>query len=136
MASERLPSPSAPGSVVLDIGGRYGALVVDAPAALDGEEVEIRPEGARWDGTHVAVRPRHLPGGVVHAGVFGPLPEGRYEIRRRHCADAPVVAAEVRGGRVSRVAVTDPGGPALLRTGHGHRDGRRDPEGEPQQVRG
>ncbi|MCW2527039.1 MAG: hypothetical protein JWM76_1899 [Pseudonocardiales bacterium] len=34
------------GSVLLDIGGDVGAVVVMMPAAMDGEEIEIRPVGA------------------------------------------------------------------------------------------
>lgn len=33
------------GTVMLDIGGEIGALVVTTPAALDGAEIEIRPTG-------------------------------------------------------------------------------------------
>ncbi len=36
---------SGQGSVLLDIGGEIGALVVSAPQALDGAEIEIRPTG-------------------------------------------------------------------------------------------
>src|SRR4051794_36596730 len=35
------------GSVVLDIGGDVGALIVSAPPALAGEEIEICPAGQR-----------------------------------------------------------------------------------------
>jgi ABC-type Zn2+ transport system substrate-binding protein/surface adhesin len=34
------------GSVLLDIGGDIGAVVVTMPASMDGEEIEIRPVGA------------------------------------------------------------------------------------------
>lgn len=34
------------GSVVLDIGGDIGALIVATPAAMEGIEIEIRPVGA------------------------------------------------------------------------------------------
>lgn len=33
------------GTVMLDIGGEIGALVVTTPAALEGAEIEIRPTG-------------------------------------------------------------------------------------------
>ena len=35
------------GMVVLDIGGAIGALIVTAPASMEGVEVEIAPAGAR-----------------------------------------------------------------------------------------
>ncbi|MEO8889044.1 MAG: hypothetical protein ABI301_03455 [Jatrophihabitantaceae bacterium] len=37
------------GMVVLDIGGDIGALVVTAPQAMAGQEIEICPAGARGD---------------------------------------------------------------------------------------
>lgn len=95
------PGPSGPGEVVIDIGGRTGALVVYAPAELDGEEVEVRPAGAAWDGTHVAVRERRLPGGSRWAALFGALPEGRYEVRLKGQEACPVISADVPGGRVA-----------------------------------
>ena len=42
------------GSVVLDIGGDIGALIVTAPAELEGIEIEIRPVGAGDQRPHVA----------------------------------------------------------------------------------
>jgi hypothetical protein len=38
-------SHAGQGSVVLDIGGEIGALVLQAPAELEGVEIEIRPTG-------------------------------------------------------------------------------------------
>ena len=52
-APEQVENPFAgQGSVLLDIGGEVGALVVTMPAAMVDVEVEIRP----WDGNH-----RHQP---------------------------------------------------------------------------
>ncbi len=42
------------GSVVLDIGGDIGALIVTARAELEGIEIEIRPVGAADQRPHVA----------------------------------------------------------------------------------
>lgn len=39
-------SHAGQGSVMLDIGGEIGALVIDATAELEGVEIEIRPTGA------------------------------------------------------------------------------------------
>jgi hypothetical protein len=73
---DRRPSES----VVVDIGGVVGALVVTAPQALELAEIEIRPVGAT-SRTHTIVRPREVPGGrVVYAGVFPSLPAGDYTL--------------------------------------------------------
>jgi hypothetical protein len=98
---EALPGPSV-GPVVLDIGGRFGAAVVRVPETFDGSEIEIRREGTRWDGTHVAVRSRPGADHPVFAAVFGPLEEGRYEIRLRHASpEDNLHRVEVAGGEVS-----------------------------------
>jgi hypothetical protein len=78
---EHLAGPSGPGSVVLDIGPHAGALVLYTGEDLAGAEIEIRPGGATWTGTHTAVRERHVNGRVLHAGVFGSLAEGTYDLR-------------------------------------------------------
>lgn len=99
---EQLPAPSEPGSVVLDIGGDIGAAIVAAPASLAGVEIEIRPRGAIWDGTHVAVRARHLADRVMHAAVFESLPQGGYEVRVRTPGHQGLTGTfEVEGGRVT-----------------------------------
>jgi len=101
MATHHLLDPSEQGSVVLDIGGDVGAAIVHAPEALVGSEIEIRRCGAPWDGTHVAVRARRVPGGDVHAALFPALVHGAYEVRPRGEAHAPVTPLTVEGGRVA-----------------------------------
>ncbi len=93
---------------MLDIGGDVGAAVVHAPAALAGSEIEIRPHGAPWDGTHVAVRERRVPGGVMYAALFPGLGRGSYEVRVRNDAHAPVSSLEVEGGRVTQAHLVSP----------------------------
>jgi hypothetical protein len=101
---EHLPEPSEIGSVVIDIGGDQGAAIVAAPASLAGAEIEIRRQGSSWDGTHVAVRARHLPDGVVHAALFASLTPGGYQVRVRGGHREPLGATfQVEGGRVSSV---------------------------------
>jgi len=73
--------PSATASVMTDIGGHRGAAVLYVPEELAGLEIEIRPVGAPWDGTHTAVRERHLGASVIWAAFFGSLAAGRYEVR-------------------------------------------------------
>lgn len=87
--------------MVLDIGGRIGAIVLDTAAELAGAEVEIRGVGREWDGTHVAVQERRVGAGSCFAAVFDGLPAGGYELRLRH-RPGPVVAVTVSGGSVAR----------------------------------
>jgi hypothetical protein len=100
---EHLPEPSGAGTVVLDIGADVGAAIVRTPASLDGAEIEIRPAGEPWAGRHVAVRPRHVPSGVIHAALFEGLRQGRYDVRIRGSAsDEPLLSFSVEGGRVAK----------------------------------
>jgi hypothetical protein len=98
---DHLTGTSEVGSVVLDIGGDLGAAIVRTPETLVGLEIEIRPEGAVWDGTHVAVRARSVPGGEVYAALFPGLQQGTYEVRVRGDDDGLVAAVDVEGARVS-----------------------------------
>ena len=98
---DHLVGTSEVGSVVLDIGGDLGAAMVHTPPTLAGSEIEIRRRGAPWDGTHVAVRARRLPGGDVYIALFPALAEGSYEVRVRGEADGNVASVAVRGGQVS-----------------------------------
>lgn len=99
---ERAHGPSGVASVVSDIGGDIGAAAVYVPEALAGLEIEIRPVGRDWDGTHTAVRQRPRRGSVVYAGFFGSLPAGRYELRLKGDASRQVELV-VRGGEVAEV---------------------------------
>lgn len=121
------------GTVLLDIGGEIGALVVTTTGQLSGQEIEIRPTGATpyadpagWssadqephvhrDGTthvHEASRP-HLLHVAVHqrpdrtwSAVFPELHEGTYELYLR--PDGPVrLSVTVAGGSVSTVTWPD-----------------------------
>lgn len=114
------------GSVVLDIGGDIGALVVTVPAAMDGLEVEIVPTGTahhhhhhddhdEHDDSdphggghthgpdappHVAVVGRPVGDRIVHCLVYGELAEGTYDLYVR--PDGPVrLTASVTGGQVT-----------------------------------
>ena len=98
---DHLTGTSEMGSVVLDIGGDLGAAVVHTPATLAGLEIEIRREGAEWDGTHVAVRARRTPEGEVYAALFPALEQGSYEAHVRGDDNGTVVAVAVEGARVS-----------------------------------
>jgi hypothetical protein len=111
--SEVVPGPSGEASVVLDIGGDRGAVVLFTPPVLEGEEIELRPVGQPWDGTHTAVRRRELQSVTRYAGVFGSVVAGHYEARLRGVDDDTVVPVSVIGGTVSEV--TWPGPPVGAR---------------------
>jgi len=111
------------GSVLLDIGGSVGALMVTCPDSWAGEEVDIEGDhpvdhlrhehhhgdhdhghghghdpGAR---AHVAVVPRPVPGGEVVASlVFPGLEAGRYRLYRKG-GDTVLDEVEVAGGQVT-----------------------------------
>jgi hypothetical protein len=103
MKTETLPEAPGAGAVVLDIGGEIGAAVLYTAPDLAGEEIEVRPAGADWDGTHVAVRERRLPNGSRWAALFGSLPQGTYEARLKGMATSPTVNFHVTGGRVVNI---------------------------------
>jgi hypothetical protein len=110
------------GSVLLDIGGDVGALIVTMPAEMEGVEVEIRPHGApdlpehRHDHEgghghghghypHVEVVLRPTASGPVPSLVFPDLVEGRYELYVKETHDVQLVA-DVTGGEVATAAWT------------------------------
>ena len=84
------------GPAVLDLGAEVGAAVIYTTAALDQAELEIRPVGGVWDGTHTAVRKRPGP---VHAALFFGLREGEYDVRVR--GTEPVLSVRIVGGHVT-----------------------------------
>lgn len=98
--TESVAGPSGPGTVVLDVGGEVGALVLFTPAGLDGAEIEISRDddpGARR--THSQVRQRRTTTATSYAAVYPGLPEGSYTIwRDRQDAACSVV---ITGGRVT-----------------------------------
>jgi hypothetical protein len=75
--------PSGSGTVVLELGPGAGALVLHAPADMNGTEIQIsQPGGAGQHGhrTHSMVRPRHVASGTQYAAVYPGLPPGEYTI--------------------------------------------------------
>ena len=96
--------PDAAGTVIVDIGGDMGAAVISTPRELAGAEIEIRPAGAEWDGSHTGVHKRQGPGITTTAAVFGSLRAGRYKLRIKDAPGtehpAPVV---VEGAQVTWV---------------------------------
>jgi hypothetical protein len=93
--------PSGEGSVVLDIGDTVGALVVHAPAALAGRELELARRGETVQFVHTEVRERRLPEGVFYAAVFMAVPDGAYTL-----LDAPASTegdVDIAAGTVTEV---------------------------------
>ena len=107
------------GSVVLDIGGDIGALIVSAPAQLEGVEIEIRPTSSDHStGTHVhthhasghehhllhvAVLGRPANGRILHTAVFAELTAGSYELYQRD-GGAVALIVSIRGGEVTHAS--------------------------------
>jgi hypothetical protein len=95
------------GSVLLDIGGDVGAVVVTMPAAMLGTEVEIRPVGedprTHAHHPHVAVVNRPARGALVPSLVFPEVREGRYQLQQRDTRAARMTV-DVRGGEVTTAA--------------------------------
>ncbi len=94
--------PSGDGTVVLDIGGDVGALVLHTPHELAGLEIDIFRVGEDTPAMHTAVRERHLPGGHIHAAVYPAVPAGDYVVAAT--GDRPALAVTIQGGSVTEVA--------------------------------
>jgi hypothetical protein len=110
--------PSSAGSVVLELGGAVGVLVIEATAELNGREIEISPvdgtdqhehprdhdhahdHNARARRTHSMVRERGTATGKSYAAVYPGLAVGTYTVWRDH--DTPAGVVTIDGGRVTR----------------------------------
>lgn len=116
------------GSVMLDIGGDIGALIVTMPVAMAGLEVEIEPIEGQAPGhdhehphgtddgpghghghrPHVAVVRRPVADGEIPSLVFPELVEGRYRLFDKG-DDRARLTVEVVGGQVATATWPDPG---------------------------
>ncbi len=99
--TEHIGTASRAGSVVLDLGDDIGALILDAPAELNGREIEISRTaggtGARH--AHSLVRERITAAGVSYAAVYVSVPAGDYTIWRDD--DSPAGTVTVLGGQIA-----------------------------------
>jgi hypothetical protein len=87
-------------SLVLDIGGHIGALVIHAGPDHVDTEIEISPAGQpAAKRTHNVVHARHSRTGVRHSAVFPDVPAGDYVVWRD--ATTPDGTITVRGGEVT-----------------------------------
>ena len=110
--AEPVLGPSSAGSVVLELGGVVGVLVLEATAELNGREIEISPvrgtdhhdhandHNAHAHRTHSMVRERGTAAGKSYAAVYPGLAVGTYTIWRDR--DTPVGTVTIDGGRVTR----------------------------------
>ena len=97
--TEPAAGPSGPGTVMMELGGDIGALILYTPADMDGVEIEISRDcdpGERR--THSQVRPRHLPTVTRYAAVYPGLLAGTYTIWGDR---GPAVTAVITGGQVT-----------------------------------
>jgi hypothetical protein len=93
------------GSVLLDIGGEVGALVVHTHPGMLGTEVEIRPAGGHHDHSHhhlphVAVLNRPVGGAPVPSLVYPEVVEGRYELCVKGTHNV-LLTVDITGGSVT-----------------------------------
>ena len=92
------------GSVLLDIGGDVGALVVETPREMTGTEVEVRPvrraRGQDRHAPHVAVVARSVGSGSVPSLVFPQLRAGHYRLSVKG-SGLVAMTVQVSGGRVT-----------------------------------
>src|SRR5215475_8183760 len=102
--AEQNYGPSRTGSVVLELGDGIGVLILDAPAELNGREIEISGvaggTGARH--THSMVRERGTGAGTCYAAVYISLPVGDYIVWRDD--DTPAGTVTVRSGEITHFA--------------------------------
>ena len=98
--SERYSDRAHPETVVLDIGGDIGALIIYAEAELHGREIEVSRRGSETR-VHVEVLERRINGRPVFAAVFPGLRAGEYEIWES--ARQPSGTVTVVGGEVATV---------------------------------
>jgi len=105
--TENSPGPSGPGSVVLDIGGGVGALIIITPARMAGAEIHVSPVHEPAGRTHAVVRERRLGPASCHAAVYPALPAGEYTIWRD--AGSPAGTIRIDGGAAARYRWAEPG---------------------------
>lgn len=107
--TEQNHGPSAVGSVVLNLGGDVGALIIQADRHLLGAEIEISPvdDDSRPDQprrTHSMVRERQTAPQPRFDAVYPDLQAGRYTIW--HDATTPAAVVTIVGGQITTHKLT------------------------------
>lgn len=102
MSEQSQLGPTQDGSVLLDIGGNIGALVLHTSAELAGVEIEISRTGDDTHRSHVAVRERRGTGSVRYAAIYPALPAGDYTLWRPD--GQPATRVTITGAQVTETA--------------------------------
>jgi hypothetical protein len=89
------------GSVILDIGGDIGALVLRTTSELFGHEINLVPDDASTPQVHSAVRERRALDGSSFAAVYPQLKEGAYTI------EGSTQCLAVQGGQIVDVILDE-----------------------------
>jgi hypothetical protein len=92
--------PTETGTVVLDLGGDTGALIIYTGRDLHGREIEISREDAPR--THAAVRERRVRDGTFHSALYPDLPAGLYTVWWDEGTSAGAIS--VTGGQIAEFA--------------------------------
>jgi hypothetical protein len=102
MAESNNLGPTGTGTVVADVGGDRGALILYTPESLLGAEIEISPArgGPR---THVAVRERSTGQGRLFAAFYPSLGAGEYIVWTSR--STPAGTTRISGGEVTEVSI-------------------------------
>jgi hypothetical protein len=90
-----------PETVVLEIGGDLGALIIHTDADLHGVEVEISAASDDSERQHKEVLERSIRGRPAFTAVFDEIVEGRYTLWIDDKPRAREVA--IRGGEIAEV---------------------------------
>jgi hypothetical protein len=99
MEQEREPTAGA--SLVLDIGGDQGAVIVYLDAVPRRGELEMRPAGDPAGRFHTGVHARSVAGVPTPVAVFPSVRAGGYEVLDERLA--PLAELSVTGGRVTEL---------------------------------
>jgi hypothetical protein len=95
-------APSRDATVVADIGGEIGALVLYTAPEQCGMEIDIEPIGRPERRSHVAVRERQLATGSVFAAFYPALAAGDHTLLLP-APDGPRTVT-IEGGAVTEIA--------------------------------
>ncbi|WP_200209336.1 phospholipase [Micromonospora coerulea] len=90
--------PTGSGTVVLNLGGETGALIIHTGREWHGREIEISRDDEQRR-THSAVRERPVRDGVFHSAVYPDLAAGRYTVWWDD--RTPAGAISVTGGAIA-----------------------------------
>jgi hypothetical protein len=95
--------PSYDATVMIDIGGDVGALIITTDASMHLAEIEVSPVDGSAARTHVAVRERRGPDGVRYAAIYPHLQEGEYSVWDVDGSTVHTTALVV-GGQITELA--------------------------------